>query len=135
MMKQKKKLLAEPVPLWNQAGFSSCLFREQMRLIAVCGNLGGIGGATVVKPLTIMSLVQPVPHFGTIPPPETPNIAHREKKPSKVTASQADIYLNMNRACFLVFLARVGQKVTNVRRDGSTKDNILNFPNLVHLSS
>ncbi len=59
-----------------------------------------------------------------------------EKKTSKVTASQADINLNMNCACFWVFLARVGQKLLTFRGYLSIKkDNILNFPNLVHLSS
>jgi hypothetical protein len=59
-----------------------------------------------------------------------------KKRPSKETADQADIYLNMNCAMIMLgVLARVGQKITNVQRDGSTKDNILNFPNLVQLSS
>ncbi len=85
--------------------------------------------------LTIIRLVRPVAPFGTIPPPEIltkTNKIHQEKEEEEKTAN---IYLIMNCACFWVFLARVGQNFTNVQRDGSTKDNILNFPNWVQLSS
>ncbi len=58
-------------------------------------------------------------------------VEKEKKKQSKETADQANVYLIMNCACFWLFLARVGQKFTNVQRDGPTKDNILNFPNWV----
>jgi hypothetical protein len=83
--------------------------------------------------LTAISYVEPVTGFSansSIPNPKS-NPSKKEN-PSKVTASQADIYLNMNCACFWVFLARVGQKNTNVQRDGSTKDISLTNFGLAH---
>ncbi len=89
-----------------------------------------------ISSLTIMSYVECIPPFwDNSSAGNTESNASKKENPPKVTASQADIDLNMNCACFWVFLARVGQKNTNVQRDGSTKDNILDFPNKLRVSS
>jgi hypothetical protein len=95
-----------------------------------------MGQGAGLQALTIISYVVPITGFrvnSSIPNHK----AHPSKKknPSKETASQADIYLNINCTCFWVFLARFGQKITNIQRDGSTKDNILDFPNFVRVNS
>ncbi len=68
--------------------------------------------------LTIIRLVRPVSTFwdnssagNTFQDPARPI---KNKTKNKKTADSLISYLNMNRACFWVFLARVGQKITNV---------------------
>jgi hypothetical protein len=76
-----------------------------------------------------MRLVRRVPTFwDNSSAGNTASNASKKENPSKVTASQADIVLNMNCACFWVFLARVGQKITNVQRDGSNHERSEGIP-------